>query len=647
MESAHSRPRRLAFIALTAALAILPFRGAWAQDPNIIFLAGDDWAWPYYGFMQRWMTTMVTGTCSAESDNPGATCTGDLECPNGVCESDLVGDRPTQRSYEWKDRFLLLQDIPDASRPPLDQLITPAMDWLAANGNFWPWTHTSGSMSQPGFCIQMTGLYPGDWVFNSSGKRTISPTLPEVVPSTYFTMLGGKWQYALSHAYVNDERRAPWDREMVSGGNAGERGRMVMFPVLAGDPQTQAEQGLALERIKNFLACVRCTDPSKCEQPPPQAEARPDSPRMAPRAEPGQCTPEAFFIQFSPFIPHLNYRYGDTCPYYPRNAAQCALEPWKTHSLYCNHPSGFDWSCDNYAAAMEAIFRPPVGKKFPRRKMEYLKHINTFDRAVDEILVWLKCPEGGNPNCGEDLLSNTVLIHHADHGFELRPSKGNWKEHSFKTPDMMYDGRGNSLPESTDGCGSPPEPGCRKDFAHAIDVRATLKDLSGGTFDCDLGCPPGDGTCESACPAPRPDGLSRYSEGRSLASPTARTCNHAPPDTPDATWVQCLFGREERNQGLATIQDGWYVLAEIKDAQNLSHFCKLYRHCGKRTFLYDLQSDPNERTHLLTISARKAGRSFCDLRGDDLVQVLRQNVIDKGWFEDCFDTSNGLPLPPP
>jgi hypothetical protein len=136
--------------------------------------------------------------------------------------------------------------------------------------------------------------------------------------------------------------------------------------------------------------------------------------------------------------------------------------------------------------------------------------------------------------------------------------------------------------------------------------------------------------------------MSRYSEGRSLASPISRACTHAPVDTPDATWVQCLFGREKRNQGIGTIQNGWYVLAEIKDAQNISHFCKFYRHCGARTLLYDLRSDPNERNSLLTA---RAGPSFCADRRHDLLAVLRQNIVDKGWFYGCFDTAVGLPLP--
>ena len=627
--------------ALAVAFMLLAPGFSRAQDPNIVFLAGDDWGWPYYGFMQRWIRAQITGTCSADSDNPGDPCEGDSACPNGRCESPLVGEDLTQRGPEYADINLLLPDVFDPGRPPVDQLITPALDWLAANGNFWPWAHTSGSMSQPAFAIQMTGLYPLDWIINASGKRTISPTLPEVVPSTYFTMLAGKWQFALSYVDVNDVRRDPWDREMASGGNAGESGRMAMLPLLAGDPQTQAEQGLAMERVKDFLACVRCSDPSKCEQPT-AADARPDSARMAPRAQPGQCTPEAFFIQFSPFIPHFPYRYDTYCPYFPRNQAQCDLEPWKSHSLYCTHPSGFDWSCENYAAAMEAALRPPVGTRLPKRKVEYLKHINTFDRAVDELLVWLQCPLGGNPDCGENLLANTVLMHRGDHGWELRPSKGNWKEHSYKTPNVFYDGRGNSLTESTDGCGTPPEPGCRKDFAHAVDIRTTIKDVSGGTFDCDPLCTPGDATCESACPALRPDGLSRYSEGRSMASAITRPCTHAPADTPDATYMQCHFGREKRNQGIGVLQPGWYVMAEIKDADGVSHFCKLYRHCNRKTFLYDVQRDPNERNHLLRT---RSGPSFCADRKNDLVDMLRQNVIDKGWFDSCFDTSVGLPLP--
>jgi hypothetical protein len=618
-------------VALAAAVigACVPLSAARAQSdpPNIVFLAGDDWGWPYYGFIQRWISALIAGTCSAASANPGAPCTGHGQCPGGTCEADFVGDDADSRWLEYTDPYLLFPDSFASGRPPLDQLITPALDWLAASGNFWPWSHNSASISQPAFAVEMTGLYPLDWVLTSTlPQRTISPTLPEWLPSEYLTMCGGKWQYGLSHVDVNGQRRAPWDREMATGGNTGEAARQIMWPMSGGDPHTQALQGLAMQRIKDFLACARCTDPSKCEQPT-VADARPDSPRMAPRAQAGQCTPQPFFIHFSPFIPHYEYRYYVNCPFYPRDQQQCAVEPWKTHSLYCNHPSGFDWSCENYAATVEAILRPPVGVRFPLRKLEYLKHVNTFDRAVDEILVWLKCPRGGNPDCGEGLLDNTVLIHRADHGWELRGSKANWREHAYKTPTVMYDGRGNSLPDSVEGCGG--QPGCRNDFVHAVDLRATLVDLSGGTFACDDTCPPCDPTCPNACPCERPDGQSRYSEGRSLTGPVVRPCG-----TSDPNWEQCFYGREKRSQGIATVQRGWYVLARIKDAQGTMHFCKLYNHCGRRLQVFDLRSDPNERNDL---TRSQVGPRFCADQTQQLVNLLRSNIQDKGWYDPCFE----------
>jgi arylsulfatase A-like enzyme len=628
MSTPYRSRHRLAILTLFVAATLIPAPAtSQSPAPNIVHLQGDDWGWPYYGFMQRYIAAKISGTCEGGA-RAGEPCTTHGECPGSVCASEYVGDDPTRGKLEYKDRELFLPEVTDPSRPPVHRLITPALDWLAEHGNFWPISHNSASASQPAFAIIMTGLYPEDYVLTAKDpRRTPSPVLPEWLPASYLTLGAGKWQFAVSHATPDGADKRPWDREVGQGGNAGEGGRIILRPYFSLDRDNRdhhalALQGLALERIKDFIACARCTDRTKCLQPP-ATDARPDKPRLTARAnpdDPDTCQPQPFYVLFSPFIPHIAYRFDENCPFFPRDAEQCQTEPWKSHSLYCADTS-FDWSCANYAQTLAAAL-PISGPK----KVNYLKHINTFDRAVDELIVHLKCPLGGRPDCGEDLFSNTVLLHRADHGWELLLSKGKFTEHAYRTPTVLYDPRpGTRLPTSPAGCAN--QEGCRSEFVHAVDVRATIADLSGSTFECDGSCPPCDPTCPNACPCPRPDGRSRYSEGQSLRSPPSRPCASA-----DPAYRQCIFGREKGSQGIAHLRKGWYVLAEVRDAENLIHLCKLYRSCGKPLRLYDLRSDPNERDNLTKVPA-----AFCAGRMTELVDVLREAITDKGWYESCFD----------
>src|SRR5262249_40191919 len=160
------------------------------------------------------------------------------------------------------------------------------------------------------------------------------------------------------------------------------------------------------------------------------------------------------------------YHFDEFCPFFPRDALQCGTEPWQSRSRYCTG-TPFDWSCANYATQMEAALRPFGARvKVTRTKLEYLKFVNVFDRIVDEMLVYLACPGGASPGCGENLLANTVVLHTADHGTELTGSKTHFRENGYRVPKVLYDPRpGNTLPTSTDRCGG--QPGCRNDFAHA------------------------------------------------------------------------------------------------------------------------------------------------------------------------------------
>jgi hypothetical protein len=306
-------------------LGLVPGGPAWAQSPNIVVVQGDDWGWPYHGYMQRYLAARIAGTCAGGS-NVGANCTTNGACPESFCASDLVGDDPLQRGKEYTDPQLLVAFYPGPGRPPLDRLITPALDWLAEHGNFWPITHNSASISQPAFAILLTGLVLRDLVLTPTiPAATVSPVVPQWVPTEYLKLGAGKWQYGTIAVNPDLSAKHPWDREVGQSGNAGEGGRLILRPYAPGVPEEQARQGLSLERIKDFIACARCTDPSKCLQPTAD-DVRTDDPRMALRAQPGGCTPVPFYIHFSPFIPHLNYRFDENCPFLPRDPAQCALE---------------------------------------------------------------------------------------------------------------------------------------------------------------------------------------------------------------------------------------------------------------------------------------------------------------------------------
>src|SRR5262249_46478480 len=145
-------------------------------------------------------------------------------------------------------------------RPSVDLLLTPALDWLAANGNFWPIAHTSASRSQPAFAIIMTGLYPLDWVLRTEPPfATTSPISPEWLPPDSRTVSGGKGQGELSHVVRDGQPKEPWDRQTGQSGSVGEGGRLVPRPYDPGVPEDQALAGLALQRVKDFIACARCT----------------------------------------------------------------------------------------------------------------------------------------------------------------------------------------------------------------------------------------------------------------------------------------------------------------------------------------------------------------------------------------------------
>jgi hypothetical protein len=103
--------RGLLALALAVGVTVVPATVAWPQAPNIVVVQGDDWGWPYYGFMQRYIAARIAGVCSGGS-NPGAPCNANAQCIDGVCASDLVGDDPQHRGKEYKDPQLLGSSSP-------------------------------------------------------------------------------------------------------------------------------------------------------------------------------------------------------------------------------------------------------------------------------------------------------------------------------------------------------------------------------------------------------------------------------------------------------------------------------------------------------------------------------------------------------
>ena len=80
------------------------------------------------------------------------------------------------------------------------------------------------------------------------------------------------------------------------------------------------------------------------------------------------------------------------------------------------------------------------------------------------------------------------------------------------------------------------------------------------------------------------------------------------------------------------MSDGWYVIAEVAAGSAPTHLCKLEVSCGSPVKLYDIQADPNERSDVL-----KRPPSFCGDRVDALVDLLRDGITARGWYNPCFE----------
>ena len=686
--------RRRPSLLLSLLILLAPLSAAWSAPPNVVVFQSDDAGFPYYGFMQRHLLEQVghcadyDRACTTSSDCPGSTCiTPSARCRAGgnacathadcaaadVCVDARLGLRdPNIAGYEHDDPSIVIPDDTDPRTPPLNRLLTPALDSLAASGYFFPRGHAGGSHCKPALAVIQTGLHLGDMRIQpgASNPRSNSPVLTEWIPSDYLTMGAGKWQYGSTHAEgpLFTPKR-PWDREMPILNEAGEAARLVI--------RGYTTTSRSLEWVKDFIDCATCADPSKCALPA-DANARPDSAQLRQRMEAirqgGTCTPLPFLVYVNVFVPHLNVLPDKYCPYLDRGFGPpglrkglCDEAPYTTSSVYCSYDPVFDSngagdvnedgvadvpedyrSCA-YTARMLGAIRDnlPAGpeRDWFAANLDYLRFMNVFDRVVDEVLVYLKA---------RNVFDDTAFFYLTDNGWKLNSSKTQFTENGYRTPIIFRDPRAAAQPSAdvqcaTAGSGTP-IPGCRPEFAHSVDLRATIRDI----VCADGGCDP---TPPLPEPEPRLDGKPRWSEGRSLREPGPRPCvfpNEAPfAGNPElrARYRQCMFGRRRGTESIKPIE-GWYVMAEIEDTANPAriHHCKYYRQgCGSTTTeLFDLTTDPNESRSRPRVcrGGAKDGTTctdstqcpggvcepgFCTQEEERLAKLLRVNVACKSW----------------
>jgi arylsulfatase A-like enzyme len=620
---ATGAPKRAQWILSVAlSLAAAPWGPARAEPPpNIIVLISDDWGWPHYGVMQRYLRAKVT---------------------NG----ELIASDPAVSGEEYGDFEIILPDDTSEATPPIDTLLTPAIDTLAAAGSFFPVAHGAASICKPGLAAIMTGLSFHDMDKLPAPRNKALPTLPEWLPgfgqefgaanpSHYITMAAGKWQYEVSHTDLLGNPKNPWDRDMPKGtGTGGKRDQKLLLPYDAyiGTAPFQP----ALEPLKDFIDCARCTrscyqgahagkpctDHADCPggvcrepcQALPTQDAERDSARL--RARRLSCTPQPFFIVLEPFMPHASGRPDEFCPYFTRDAAQCAAPPYSTFSVYCN-PARPCAELDSQLIAIANNVAIEPAKRTLDRQRSYLRWANIFDRAVDELVVHLK---------DRGLYDSTAILYTTDNSAQISGSKGAFSEHGYRTLLLFHyppmDGPPNPPPTVRNGCAG--QPGCRTEFAQFTDVLATIKDLAGSGTDCPTpgGCPP----------------LARYDDGKTLRTAVDHSC-FPPGSIPDPNYRQCLIGTRKGSQTLYP-QDSWYVLAEVTDAHDVVHLCKLFRSCdsvGAR--LYDLNNDPYENRDLM----RSGNPPFCGTSAVrcKLETILRTHVAHKTWDGGCLSALFG------
>lgn len=411
MRSGSGRRRFCGLGTLVVSLCVLASAPAWAQlpAPNIIVINSDDYAWPYYGFMQRYLRA------KQQAGEHGRSYAVDTRF----------------ESLQGRYRYgLLLPDDDDPSTPPLHKILTPALDSLAGgtHGQYFPIGHVGGSVCEPSMAATLTGLHLTDQARpggDRSHPKSASPVIPEFligfqwdvggagVPQAsgsmhYLTMAAGKWTYD-PRTHVFDEpsacdhdhdgvadpcaecapehpcrfsevhpitqkylRKSPWDRELKTGSDSDGARRILRNP--------------QLQDVKDFIACARCEDfvcvnntnvsctppgGNECTPPggpnagpcwprgciDPRQDYRPDSGRIA--AWVGKCLqnpsriPKPFFIFYNPLMPHVDFEEW-ICPDFDRGfdandglkRGLCNESPYDSQSAYCKGSGVFADSLD-------------------------------------------------------------------------------------------------------------------------------------------------------------------------------------------------------------------------------------------------------------------------------------------------------------
>jgi hypothetical protein len=615
----------------------------------------------------------------------GQYCQSNADCPSGTCTITVAGT------------------------PPVHTFITPALDSLAESGSYFPYARTSASICMPAMTSELTGLHISDMVIPSGiTNKTTSPVYSEWLPgygqSTlpfYLTMCAGKCSFGephLDHDPANNyPTKRPWDRDMPTSDSSGDPSYRAMLEpyVPATDDAAKAAAGiagLAMQRLKDFIACARCSTTNACTVPAGVSQETPSS-RMQARTPPtGTCTsPQAFFLMLQPFIPHLQFRPDEYCPYFPRNAQQCQTEPWHSHSVYCQPPWGTQYAYPDCAKVDEWLTtiknnilvegltvsaRTADANWYSSANVSYLRFVNVFDRAVDEVVTHLKAT---------GLSGSTVVAYVTDNGYGLSGSKGFFSEHGHRSPIII------SSPFATGpqpSCGAR-VPGCRPFFAHSVDLLATFKDFAGTSAQT---CPPpnvvcgaGNACCKSVAgqsPPPNPAAPTQRYEGRSLRNPALRTCEfpaYASPATRNvpaaaqSRYRQCIVSRKQTSGQTITPGKGFYILAEVEEeSSGIVHLCKYYRQgsaCNDAN-LFDLSFDPRENVNLHNDVAECFGGAddgtkactrndqcapsaakgtgvckFCALEELNLNKILRWNSMQNGWLQDDCNLSGQWPVP--
>jgi hypothetical protein len=373
MRSVGATRSRLSGLAILVLLSPLFCNDAvWAQvpGPNIIVINSDDYAWPYYGFMQRYLEA------KQQAGEHGRSYAVDTK---------FGAVKPADRSHRFG---LLLPDDDDPDTPPLHKILTPALDSLAGGtaGQYFPVGHIGGSMCQPSMVSILSGLHVTDIARRGSDwqdEYTASPVIPEWLigfqwdPSGtrfpkvieeqqihYLTMAAGKWTYdpdtQVFHGDTTTQppRKNPWDRELQTGGDSDGARDILKNP--------------QLQDIKDLIGCARCRDfvcvneptrectPGGQECNPtgeancwpkgciaPDMDYRPDSSRIANWVS--KCTlnpdrvPRSFFVFYGPHMPHLTFD-ESICHGFDRgfdtnggaNLGLCSESRYEDRSAYCN-----------------------------------------------------------------------------------------------------------------------------------------------------------------------------------------------------------------------------------------------------------------------------------------------------------------------